>query len=79
MCYIINVFSIDATEEDGRIGRLISHSKDNANVAVKLISSSHRPHLCMIAKTAISSGQELLYDYGDHSVSSIEAFPWLNS
>ena len=71
--------SIDATEEDGRMGRLVNHSKTNANVVVKVIVSDSRPHLCMFASKDLATGQELQYDYGDRSASSIKHFQWLKN
>lgn len=69
--------SIDATEEDGSFGRLINHSRLKPNVKVKIVASDTRPYLCMFAATSIESGQELLYDYGERSKTTIENFAWL--
>ena len=74
---MISANSIDATEEDGSLGRLINHSKLKPNVKVKIVASDTRPYLCMFAATLIESGQELLYDYGERSKATIENFPWL--
>ncbi|KAH0501227.1 N-lysine methyltransferase SETD8 [Microtus ochrogaster] len=35
------------------------------------------PHLTLIASRDIAAGEELLYDCGDRSKASIEAYPWL--
>lgn len=70
-------FSIDATEEDNRLGRLINHSKSKPNLTVKLVASDTRPHICMFAAIDIPVGTELLYDYGDRSSSSVQTFKWL--
>ena len=35
------------------------------------------PHLIFLAKYDIRFGQEVLYNYGDTSKNSLEAFPWL--
>ena len=68
--------SIDATKEDGSLGRLINHSKLRPNVEVKIVSDT-RPYLCMFAATGIESGDELLYDYGDRSKATVQNFAWL--
>ena len=59
-------YSIDATQEDGSVGKLHSH-----NVEVKIVASDIRPYLCMFAATEIQSGQKLLYDYGERSIATI--------
>ena len=40
-------------------------------------SISDIPRLILIAKQDIDTGTELLYDYGDKSKKSRDAFPWL--
>lgn len=70
------VNSIDATEEDGSLGRLVNHSKLHPNVEVKVVAED-RSYLCLFAKTTIESGHELLYDYGERSQAAIEVFNWL--
>lgn len=70
-------FSIDATAESGRLGRLINHSKTAANCHTKLTEINQRPYLMLMASRDISLGEELLYDYGDRNRDSIESHPWL--
>ena len=70
-------YCIDATEESGRYGRLINHSKKNPNISPKVVMLNTTPRLIFLAKFEIMPGQELLYDYGDRSPKSILAFPWL--
>ena len=74
--FILPANSIDATQEDGSLGRLINHSR-KANVEVKIVVHDERPHLCMFAATNIKEGQELLYDYGERSTAIIKDFTWL--
>lgn len=69
-------FSVDATKETDRLGRLINHSKCG-NCQTKLHDIDGVPHLILIASRDIKAGEELLYDYGDRSKASIEAHPWL--
>ena len=69
--------SIDATQEDGSLGRLVNHSRLTPNVEVKIVSSDTRPYLCMFASMPIQRGKELLYDYGERSKTTIQNFAWL--
>jgi len=70
-------YCIDATAETGRYGRLINHSRLHANLLPKVKSIGDIPRLILIAKQDIDTGTELLYDYGDKSKKSRDAFPWL--
>ena len=69
-------FSIDATAENGRLGRLVNHSRLSPNCFTKVIWAD-KPRLVLIAKCDIAPGTELLYDYGDRSKESLAAFDWL--
>lgn len=68
---------MDATKDNGRMGRLLNHSKKNANVLTKVIEVDSYPYLCLIAARDIPKGEELLYDYGDRRDDVIKAMPWL--
>ena len=70
-------FSIDATTETGRLGRLVNHSRLQPNCCTKVVMVDKVPRLVLIAKTDIEAGTELLYDYGDRSKESLIAHPWL--
>ncbi|XP_063820574.1 N-lysine methyltransferase KMT5A [Pseudophryne corroboree] len=74
--FLNKTYCVDATKESKRLGRLINHSKAG-NCHTKLHSINDVPHLILIASRDIEAGEELLYDYGDRSKSSIEAHPWL--
>lgn len=69
--------SVDATAESGRLGRLINHSKATRNASVKLYETTAGPKLIIVAAKDIQPDEEILFDYGDRSKSSVEAFPWL--
>ncbi|XP_064613076.1 N-lysine methyltransferase KMT5A-like [Liolophura sinensis] len=71
-------YCVDATLESGRLGRLLNHSK-KGNCHTKLTEVKGTPRLILVASRDIQSGEELLYDYGDRSKSSLEAHPWLKS
>ena len=62
-------FSIDATFESGRLGRLVNHSKARANCRTRVVVVDGMPRLVFIATKDILPGQELYYDYGDRFVS----------
>ncbi|KAM4808484.1 N-lysine methyltransferase KMT5A [Rhinophrynus dorsalis] len=76
--YLNKTYCVDATKETSRLGRLINHSK-TGNCHTKLHNINSVPHLILIASRDIKAGEELLYDYGDRSKSSIEAHPWLKN
>ena len=79
MYVLISFFSIDATAESGRFGRLFNHSRLNPNCMAKVIQIEKQepPRLVLIAKCDIEAGTELLYDYGDRSKESLAVHPWL--
>jgi len=70
-------YCIDATSESGRFGRLVNHSRVSPNCITKVVMIEDVPRLILVAKHAIESGEELLYDYGDRSKESLKAHPWL--
>ena len=74
--YLSKTYCVDATQETNHLGRLISHSKCG-NCQTKLHDIDGVPSLILIASRDIAAGEELLYDYGDRSKASIEAYPWL--
>ncbi|CAD5116581.1 DgyrCDS5459 [Dimorphilus gyrociliatus] len=71
-------FCVDATIETGRFGRLVNHSRKKPNCKTKVIGINGTPRLILIASRNIRIGEEILYDYGDRSKASIEAYPWLS-
>lgn len=76
---ILNSFSVDATAESDRLGRLVNHSRTSGNLIPKVIEIKDRPHLLLVARSDILPGEELLYDYGDRSRVSLKHHPWLAS
>jgi histone-lysine N-methyltransferase SETD8 len=69
-------YSVDATAESGRLGRLVNHSR-SGNLITKTVCIVNQPHLVLIAKEDIPPGEEVMYDYGDRSKESIRYHPWL--
>lgn len=74
--YRSKTYCVDATRETNRLGRLINHSR-YGNCKTKLHDIDSVPHLILIASRDIAAGEEILFDYGDRSKASIEAYPWL--
>ena len=71
------MYSIDATKEDGSFGRLINHSRTNPNIKSQTIDVDSIPHLIFYAIKDIKPGEELSYDYGDRTATSLRSHPWL--
>lgn len=55
--------SIDASAEDGSLGRLLDDDT-KPNSKMKKIVVDGVPHLCLFAITDINEGQEITFDYG---------------
>jgi len=70
-------FSVDATAETGRLGRLLNHSRLNPNCKTRVIEVDGSPRLIIEAARTIEVGEELLYDYGDRDKETLDAHPWL--
>ena len=74
---IISIFSVDATKETDRLGRLLNHSKTQSNVSTRVFPVKDTPRLILVANRDVKIGEELLYDYGERSKVAIESYPWL--
>ncbi|XP_067468322.1 uncharacterized protein [Thunnus thynnus] len=61
---------IDASTEDGTLGRLVNDDHISPNCEIKKIVYEGKPHLCLFAVKTISAGEEITYNYGDSS------YPW---
>ena len=71
--------SVDATQESGRLGRLLNHSKTEANCATRLVCVQDTPRLILETVRQVTAGQEMLYDYGERSKDVIQFHQWLKS
>merc|ERR1719510_453479 len=73
-------FCVDATEDSGRYGRLVNHSKKNANIFphTKVAEEEGKPRVIFVATRDICKGEELLFDYNDRRKRSLNAHSWLN-
>ena len=70
-------YCVDATQESGRYGRLVNHSKKNSNCSTKVYTFDNKPRLVLLAKQDLPVGTELLYDYGERDPETVQALPWL--
>uniref|UniRef100_A0AAV2MG62 SET domain-containing protein n=1 Tax=Knipowitschia caucasica TaxID=637954 RepID=A0AAV2MG62_KNICA len=61
---------IDASKEDGSLGRLVNDNHKSPNCVMKKITVNNRPHLCLFAVKQIETGDEIEYNYGDSK------WPW---
>ena len=85
-CYVCNASqlsflnSVDATSESGRLGRLINHSRKQYNCIMRLFHTEDgMPRLIALASRNIEQDEEILYDYGDRTKTSLASFSWLSS
>ena len=69
--------AVDATKEDGSIGRLINHCSRSPNVFMKVVKVDRSPVIVFIALKDIQVGQKIQYDYGDKRKEILDANPWL--
>ena len=58
-------FSVDATKETSRLGRLMNHSRSNPNCIPRVIDTGKDLKIVFFAKKDIPAGTELLFDYGE--------------
>ena len=73
------LYSVDATKA-GRIGRLINHSRSEANLRTRLVAAEGtEPRLAFFATRTIEKHEEIFYDYGDRSRQALAAHPWLKT
>ena len=68
---------MDATREDESKGRLINHSKDDANLSMKVFVVNDAPRVVFLASKDISVGDEIQYDCGDKRKEVLRKNPWL--
>ncbi|XP_056014938.1 N-lysine methyltransferase KMT5A-like [Ostrea edulis] len=58
-----NTYWLDATAEDGSLGRLINDDKKCANATTKAVLVDGRPRLFFFAISDIPAGREVTYSY----------------
>ena len=61
---------IDATEDDGSLGRLVNDDHRRPNCVMKLVEVDGAPHVCLFALVDMTPCTELRYNYGKG------AYPW---
>ena len=67
----------DATPETNNFGRLINHSRKEANCTACLSKIENNYYIYFKSNKVIDCGQELLYDYGDRDAKTLNEFRWL--
>ena len=72
-------FCIDATQESSRLGRLINHSRKDANLRPVALEFQGKATLVFLAARNIPAGEELLYNYGENNPSVLSEFPFLKN
>jgi len=60
-----NCCSLDATCDDGSLGRLVNDEHKKPNCVMKLVEVDNSPHLCLFALQDLHAGSELRYNYGE--------------
>lgn len=68
--YSVSNIRLDATYEDGSMGRLVNDNHKDSNCTMKLIEVDSKPYLCLFATRNIQGKEEIRYNYGTGS------FPW---
>lgn len=60
-------FRLDATIDDGSLGRLCNDENKGPSAIIKVILSheTQLPHLCLFASREIEKGEEIRYNYGE--------------
>lgn len=61
--YLFTYCSIDASKEDGTIGRLVNDDRRPNSKMVKIVINNV-PRLCLFAIRNIGAGEEITYNYG---------------
>ena len=56
---------------------LINHSKEEANVIMRIFVADRQPRVVFLASKEIFIGQEIQYDYGERRKDVLAANPWL--
>ncbi|XP_049342007.1 histone-lysine N-methyltransferase SETD5 isoform X7 [Astyanax mexicanus] len=64
------LFCVDASLDDGSLGRLVNDDHLNPNSKMRTITTGGKPHLCLFATRSINPGEEITYNYGDSE------WPW---
>ena len=66
-----------AWEKEKSKGGLINHSKDDANLSMKVFVVNDAPRVVFLASKDISVGDEIQYDYGEKRKEVLRKNPWL--
>ena len=75
LCIII-YFSVDAAKETSHVGRLVNHSKHDANTVPKVYEVNNKPDIWLVASKDIMPGEEILFNY-ENRKAMLKSNPWL--
>ncbi|CAB1435868.1 unnamed protein product [Pleuronectes platessa] len=64
------LWCIDASKEDGSLGRLVNDNQKSPNCTIKKVIVHDKPRLCLFAVKLIEAGTEINYNYGNSK------WPW---
>ncbi|XP_041800876.1 N-lysine methyltransferase KMT5A-A-like [Chelmon rostratus] len=65
-----STWCIDASREDGSLGRLVNDAHKSPNCKMKKLTVQGKPHLCLFAIENIQADSEITYNYGESQ------WPW---
>lgn len=78
--HIYTYCRIDATVDDGRLGRLCNHAHyKEANAHAEYIEVDGKPAIILVATKKIKINDEIRYDYGETDQKTRSIFPFLSA
>ena len=75
--FLGNKTCVDATDQDGSLGRLINHSRLSPNAIACGYTYMHTRYIIIQALTCIQPGSQIRYDYGERRPEILAIKPWI--
>ena len=75
--FLGNKLCVDATAQDGSLGRLINHSRLSPNANACGYTYMYTRYIIIRALTCIQPGSQIRYDYGERRPEILAIKPWL--
>ena len=72
--FVFSFSRLDATIDDGSLGRLVNDEDNKPNAVVKVLEVDECPHICFFAAEVLEPGVEIRYNYGK----GVD-YPWRNN
>ena len=72
-------YCVDATCEDGSLGRLVNHSRMSPNAKMTAVTIDGVPALGLRASKLIRPDDHIFYDYGEARRDILAVHPWLTT